>query len=57
MTNETPTRWPIRQVSPGIFVLEDIITGKRISWHRTQSGALRKRRELIEDEKATDFRT
>jgi hypothetical protein len=47
MTTNQPTRWPIRQVRVGFFVLEDI-AGNRISWHRTKSGALRRRRELIE---------
>ena len=47
MMNRHLTRWPIRQVRAGFFVLEDT-AGNRISWHRTQSGALRRRRELIE---------
>ena len=41
------SRWSIRQVR-SVFVLEDARTGQRISWHRTISGALRKRREIIE---------
>ena len=44
---EQPSRWPIRQVR-SVFVLEDARTGQRISWHKTVSGALRKRREIIE---------
>jgi hypothetical protein len=38
--------WLIRAIRPGFFVLEDA-AGERISWHRTKSGALRRRLELI----------
>jgi len=43
-----PSRWPVRQVKPRMFVLEDAQTGERLSWHRTKSGALRARRQIIE---------
>jgi hypothetical protein len=42
------TRYPIVPHRSG-YVLQDR-DGKRISFHRTVSGALRKRRELIEEQ-------
>jgi hypothetical protein len=40
------TRWPIVPVDSG-FALVDRKTNERVSFHRTLSGALRARRELI----------
>jgi hypothetical protein len=41
------TCWPICRVGQTCYALEDRHTGERISWHRTLSGALRARRNLI----------
>lgn len=43
------TRYPIKQVGPAHYVLKDL-GGRQISWHRTKSGALRARYELLEAE-------
>ena len=44
------TDWPIRQLAPSLFILEDR-RGKRLSWHRTKSGVLIPRtRRIIEDQ-------
>src|SRR5262245_58062581 len=43
------TRYPIVQLKPHWYALENL-KGKRLSYHRTVSGALRARREIIEGE-------
>jgi hypothetical protein len=41
------TCWPICRVGQTWYALKDRQTGERLSWHRTLSGALRARRNLI----------
>ena len=48
MTDQHLTRFPLVPHLSG-YLLQDS-DGERISFHRTKSGALRKRRELIEEE-------
>jgi hypothetical protein len=43
---QQPTRWPIHQTGK-VYSLTDSKRGKRLSWHRTLTGALRARRVLI----------
>ena len=44
------TRFPIVRIKAKWFALETL-AGTRLSYHRTISGALRARREAIEEEK------
>ena len=48
MTDQHLTCYPVVPFRSG-FLLQDR-DGERLSFHRTKSGALRKRRELIEEE-------
>lgn len=53
---EEPTRWPIVPHRTG-HALNDRRTGRRISWHRTISGALRARRALIEERDGVNLKS